>query len=199
MNRHERRANRAGKLITRILTCEEAANAIIAIERQPNAEHLLCIYRAVAERRLGYVIVPQGAEYKALPESALGRPLLFLVGDDLQEAKGPEGFDAITLRRVFDGAGHVVLNAADTNPAFYQLAVEFAVLGQKAVLIETRPDFQDDWLACVTQNAPEAGVTICSPNAPRNSRFPFHDRSIKWEMQPDIFGRGVQVRGKRKE
>lgn len=135
------------------------------------AGHLLPIYSAVRDGRLAFAMVPQGARFRGIPDAALGKPLLTLIGDDLDDAKGPGCFDHKTLRRLLEGAGAVVLNAADARSAYYESAVDAAILsGGKAVLIETRPERESEWLRAIGRWAPAAAIVIITPDAAKYQR-----------------------------
>jgi hypothetical protein len=125
--------------------------------------HLEQIYAAVRSGRLTFTLIPQGARYRGLPDSVTDRPLLFILGDDLDMSKGPRCFDVKTLKRVLGGAGGVIVHAAKAEPAHYAIAVDAAQRYSRAVVIECQPCTQSAWRAAVAKYAPGAGVLVITP------------------------------------
>jgi hypothetical protein len=129
--------------------------------------HLEAVFAAIRSGNLTFVIVPQGSRYRSLPDNVTNRPLLFVLGDDMDTSRGPGAFDTKTLRRAFSGASRVVVHAAKAEPAHYAAAVEAAQRHGKCVVVETQPAHESAWLAIAAKFAPGAGVLVITPQVAR--------------------------------
>ena len=135
------------------------------LAERPDAAHLAPPFAAVAEG-LGLAIAAQTAEPFRLPEN---RPVVLVVGDDLDTSLGPDGFHKPSLRRVLRRAAGVAVMAGAPRPEPYALAAEAALtFGATMVLIECREITEGDWNAFVATAAPRVPRLIVTP-------FPEHE------------------------
>jgi hypothetical protein len=130
-------------------------------------QHLEAVFAAIRAGRLTFVVVPQGSRYRSLPDNATNRPLLLVLGDDMDTSRGPGAFDTKTLRRALGSAGHVTVYAAGAEARHYATAVAAAQRHGKAVIVECQPHTESAWLAAAGRFAPGAGVLAITPNSAR--------------------------------
>ncbi len=131
------------------------------------APHYARLLDAAREYGVGLAFLPRGGRYRALPEALLGRPVVFVVADDYGGERGsigPSGFDNKTLKRVLGGARAILLHAAAAEPWQYGAAAHAAMLSAgKAIIIETQPEHETEWLKVVSQHAPDAAILVITP------------------------------------
>ena len=127
-------------------------------------EHFRPILRALRDKGCALAIAPQGHRPFALPRDR--GPVICIVGDDLHQALGPAGFHRLSLRRVLAGSVALIIVSGEPDPTAYALAATSAAglcplgLGSNAVLIETRPEREGEWLAFATKHRPDLLVTL---------------------------------------
>jgi hypothetical protein len=130
-------------------------------------EHLRPILLAVREKEGAFAFIPQGHWPFALPRDR--KPVICIVGDDLHEAFGPAGFHRRSLRRVLAGSVALAIVSSGPDPMPYALTATSATelcplgLGWNAVLIETRPEREGEWLAFAKKYRPDLEVFRCRP------------------------------------
>lgn len=93
------------------------------------------------------------------------KPLLVLLGDDLDTAKGPGAFDAPSVRRALSTAAGIVMVSSASSAQVYSAAIAMARTGnrrgQHAVLIETQPEAEEEWLYLLrVHRRPSADVLL---------------------------------------
>ncbi len=122
------------------------------------APHYAPILVAVRDAGLAFAIVPQGQIRFRIP---VGRPAIVVIGDDLDQARGPGAFHTKSLTRFLRTcrAASIVASGAQREP--YAAAAEAAIRSrQNTVVIETLPRFEQDWFDLVQRCAPSAPITI---------------------------------------
>jgi hypothetical protein len=146
-----------------------AAFLDLAITTGP--EHFRPILRVLRDKGCALAIAPQGRRPFALPRDRqrpdrVRGPVICIVGDDLHQALGPAGFHRPSLRRVLAGSVALIIVSGEPDPTAYALAATSAAglcplgLGWNAVLIETRPERESEWLAFASKHRPDLLVTL---------------------------------------
>ena len=127
-----------------------------AVDHAP--EHLRAIYRAVRDHGVSFGVVTQRAGRFAFPSD---KPVVTLLGDDLDEALGPPAFHRKSVRRFVASCEAAVIISCDPQPWFYTAATSVAVLKRRNVLIvETRSEVEADWVDLVRSIAPDIRMLI---------------------------------------
>ena len=129
------------------------------------ASHFRPVYEAVRDSGLAYTMILPGQRQHRRPKKLQGRPLLLIIGDDLELAEGPTAFNEKTLKWGLRGAASIIIHAAAPKAAHYAGAVEAALRFQKSVIIETRPSHEIEWLKFVGRHAPKTPHLIITPNS----------------------------------
>jgi hypothetical protein len=113
----------------------------MAMERTP---HLAEPLKAVLDHGCRFVVVSQGPRGFRVHD---GPPAIVILGDDLNEALGPGGFNAKAVNRYLASCGGVVIVACEAMPCLYEAAAGYAVDKQENVaIIETQPHRIDEWV-----------------------------------------------------
>ena len=130
-------------------------------------DHLRPIYEAVRAGRCNFGFVPQlGGEF-AFP---CNKPVFALVGDDFDEALGPDAFDIDSLGGFIAGCVGAAIVAGAPPPALYAGLVVMAMsLGRNVVLVETRPEHEADWANLIQTVHPGLPTMISSPRSPSSA------------------------------
>jgi len=137
-----------------------------------NSEHLTPVMDAIKNDGMAFLLLPRGAGATQIPKPVKRRPRLFIIGDDFLTAEGPKGFSAKSLKGVLRGVKRIIIHAAKTTPKEYGMAVEATLAGMPAVIIETQPSHETEWLAYVTKKAPRAKVLMVTPNTANYAHQP---------------------------
>jgi hypothetical protein len=131
----------------------------------PHTKHLAPIYVGMRDHRLLQSMILRGAKLRSIPKRYKRCPHVFVIGDDLLDAKGPKAFHKGSLLRVFNGAGLIFLHCAKAQPEHYEEAVAAAIKTGRSVIIESQPTHEKEWLAFVLKYAPMTKFRFCTPNA----------------------------------
>ena len=116
---------------------------------------------AVADEGCTYAIVLQGEGPSTVPG---GAPVILRVGDDMHVSRGPAGFDRGSLKQFLRRArAAVIVSSAATVEAYAAAAGVAAVERCDVMLIETRPEHEEEWAAFVVKHAPAVRVLISTP------------------------------------
>ncbi len=125
-----------------------------------NARHLVPIWRAVAEANVAFVTVMQDEGRWVVPE---GRPVVLIVGDDLDTAKGSRAFSGRSLRAFLPRCGAIAFVGSAALPTVYEQAARMARDGHTVAIIESQPEHEEAWLDLVDRIAPTAKLLVCRP------------------------------------
>lgn len=130
-----------------------------AIQHGP--EHLRSIMEAARDHGVGICIVShQGAERFNPPRK---RPNIVIVGDDLLEAKGPDGFHRKSLVRFIKRAsGAVIVSCAPLPAAYRAAATNAALFRQDILIVETRLRFEPAWKTFIELHHPGIALLLCT-------------------------------------
>jgi hypothetical protein len=140
------------------LSCQRAAlSATIAAA----PDHLRPLFHAVRDEGCDVAWIFQGAPATRLPKT--GRPLIAVVGDDLDRALGPEGFHRPTLRRLVREASVAsIVSSGPVVDAYERPATNAVLLRENVIIVETRPEQELAWANFVRDARPEMGLLLCS-------------------------------------
>jgi len=126
--------------------------------------HLRPILAAIRDHGAIFGVIPQSRKAFKVPAHT-GRPVIVIIGDDLHEALGPQGFHTKSLRRAISGACGLVIVSSGAEVAPYAGAAALAALtGGKTAIVETQPEWELAWLEFARRHAPDAPVLISTPN-----------------------------------
>jgi hypothetical protein len=126
--------------------------------------HLLPIMIAVRDYDIAFAEILQDDGPVSF---SFEKPTIILLGDDLEEAKGPSAFHDESVRAVLGKVSRVIIVACDAQTRFYTLAAIRAALDRQHVLIiETRPQHEADWCALIQNHRPGLPIVLCSIPTP---------------------------------
>lgn len=124
------------------------------------ARHLVPIWRAVAEADVTFATVFQNEGRFTVP---VGRPVVLIMGDDLDTAMGPRAFSERSLRGFLPRCGAVAIVTSAASPEVYANAARMAVDGHTVAIIESQPDHEEAWTELVEEVVPDAKLLVCRP------------------------------------
>jgi hypothetical protein len=118
------------------------------------APHLRPIVQAVRDHGADMMFVSQAdGTFRTL--AGRKRPVIFMIGDDFDEAKGPAGFHLPSVRRAIRSARcFAVVSSAPQADAYAAMAIAAAGTRRNTLIIETRPEQEIPWLALIQKLAP---------------------------------------------
>jgi hypothetical protein len=126
--------------------------------------HLLPIMIAVRDYGIAFAQILQDGGPVSF---SFDKPTIILLGDDLEEAKGPSAFHDESVRAVLGNVSRVIIVACDAQPRFYALAATRAAMDRQHVLIiETRPQHEGDWCALIQNIGTGLPIVLCSIPTP---------------------------------
>jgi hypothetical protein len=129
-----------------------------AIDNSP--AHLRPIMIAVRDCGVSLCLVPQG---KLRFDPPSNRPAIVLIGDDMHDAKGPNGFHRRSLVRFARRcSGAVIVACSPLVEAYASAAATAAGLRLNVLLVETRPQFEADWKAAIEAANPDIAFIIAT-------------------------------------
>ena len=115
--------------------------------RAIGGDHLLPIMTAVRDYCIAFAQILQDDDPVSF---SFDKPTIILLGDDLDEAKGPSAFHEETVRAVLDNVSRVIIVACDVQPRFYALAaMRAAIFREHVLIIETLPQHEADWCTLI--------------------------------------------------
>lgn len=118
------------------------------------APHLRPIVQAVRDHGVDMMFVPQGRGAFRIP-AGRKQPVIFMIGDDFDCARGPDGFHLPSIRRSIRSARcFAVISSAPQLDAYSAMAVASAGTRGNTMIIETRPEQEIPWLALIQKLAP---------------------------------------------
>ncbi|MCJ2065187.1 hypothetical protein MKK63_21075 [Methylobacterium sp. J-088] len=123
-------------------------------------DHLRPILLVVRDSGCAWMNIPQQIGRFEIPK---GRPLVSIIGDDLDTAMGPAGFHRKSIRRLLAASRFISIVAAEPQVLAYATpALAAAGLGVNGTIIETRPEFELQWHALAKAEAPKAQMILVS-------------------------------------
>ena len=122
--------------------------------------HLLPIMIAVQDYGIAFSQIRHDC---GLVSFSFDKPTIILLGNDLEEAKGPSAVHEEMVRAVLDKVSRVIIVAGDAQPRFYALAATRAAIFREHVLIiETHPQHEGDWCALIQHRRIGLPIVLCS-------------------------------------
>lgn len=121
--------------------------------------HLKPIMLAVRNFGCAWVTVSQKVGRFEAPK---GRATIAVIGDDLHVAMGPAGFHRKSIRRLIAASKMVSVVAAEPKVLAYAAPAGTGCLGLNATIIETRPEFEMQWIGLVQAENPNAQLIVVS-------------------------------------
>jgi len=122
--------------------------------------HLKPIMLAVRDHGCAWVTVHQKVGRFELPK---GKPLISIIGDDLHVAMGPAGFHRKSVRRLLAASKFISIVAGEPKVLAYATPALGAIgMGVNGTIIETRPEFEMQWIGLAQAEAPKAQLIIVS-------------------------------------
>ena len=125
--------------------------------------HLAPLLAGVRGGVINLALIHRKSPVAVYGASPAPRPMVMLVGDDLDGSHGPEGFDHSDLIAAAKAASHVVVYSGAADPELYQLFVAAATLGRLVLVVETRTAHHEKWKRFLGRYAPRAALLDISP------------------------------------
>lgn len=121
--------------------------------------HLRPVLHAVRDHQVGLLFVGQQSGVFRLPVDRK-RPAIIIIGDDFEQAVGPDNFHLPSIRRAVR-ASHcfAVISSAPPVDLYQAMSTAAAVTRRNAMIIETRPEQEIQWVSLIQRLAP--GRQIC--------------------------------------
>lgn len=123
------------------------------------APHLRPVLLAVRDHRVGMLFVGQGAGPFAFPAKP-ARPAVVLVGDDMEQSVGPEGFHMPSIRRMIRACCAFTVISSEPTPEIYAVGASPAIIGKNVAIIETRLAHEFQWVALIQKLAPGRPILL---------------------------------------
>lgn len=124
--------------------------------------HLRSLLVAVRDFQVAFMFIPQNFDTFRIPARA-DRPSIVLIGDDMDTARGPDGFHMPSLRRIIRGcSAFAVISAAPPTDLYAAMAATTATKRKSTLLIETRPEQEIQWLALIQKLAPGRPIVLAT-------------------------------------
>ena len=131
---------------------------LTAVIRSGYAPHLRPIVEACRDFGCAWASVPQRAGPFRIPSD---RPAIVVIGDDTEQPLGPAGFHQKSVRQFAARCGLAVVVSCEPLFACYAAAATCVVLHRRdALLIESQPQFESDWIALVQAANPDIGLIV---------------------------------------
>lgn len=131
-----------------------------ALEFSPS--YLKPIIESVRDHRVGMLFVGQTGKPFRAPIAAR-QPQIIIVGDDFDEAVGPEAFHMPSVRRAIRACEAFAVVSSGPQPVVYASIAATAAFARKNVmLIETRPEQEIPWLAIIQKLAPRRHIWLAT-------------------------------------
>lgn len=116
--------------------------------------HLRPIIEAIRDHDVGFMFVGQSRAPFRLPLGGK-RTAITIIGDDFDEAFGPEGFHMPSVRRMIRASHSFAVVACEPlEPIYDSIAFAASTTRRHALLIETRPEQEHAWVELVRKLAP---------------------------------------------
>lgn len=136
-----------------------ATTARLDVALEACAPHLYPVLLAVRDHHVGMLFVGQDAGVFSIPKKH-ARPAVVLIGDDMEESIGPEGFHMPSMRRMIRACSAFTVVSSAPTPEIYALGTAPAVGGKNAAIIETRLAHEFQWVALIQKLAPGRPILL---------------------------------------
>ena len=122
--------------------------------------HLRPIVQAVRDHGVDMMFAPQDAGAFRIPAGRTN-PVIFMIGDDFDQALGPEGFHLPSIRRAIRAcSAFAVISSAPQADAYTTMAITAAATRRNTMIVETRPEQEIPWLALIQKLAPKRFIWL---------------------------------------
>jgi hypothetical protein len=123
--------------------------------------HLQAILGVVRDLGVGMLFAGQGADAFRIPRETPRRPAIVMIGDDMEQSRGPDGFHLPSVRRAIRACSDFAVITAAPDPDVYaQIAIAAALGRTNAMLVETRIEHEFAWVALIRKLAPHRPLTV---------------------------------------
>ena len=115
--------------------------------------HLRPVIAAVRDCGIGMLFVAQHPSSFRIPR-AKKRPGVYIIGDDFDQAIGPDGFHPPSLRRAIRQCAAFGVVAGAATAELYGSLAAVAVRGGQVMIVETQPTQEIPWVELIQKLAP---------------------------------------------
>lgn len=129
--------------------------------------HYEPIVRAVRECGIVAGFIQRHTILEQEPPHVRGKNRLYIIGDDLATAEGPEAFHTPTIKWVLKDASSVILHLCAAEPLHYGLAAAAALMHKKVILVETQISEESNWKNTIDLSAPTANTFVIQSGSER--------------------------------
>lgn len=122
------------------------------------AEHMAPLYSGAAMGLFRLEHITQETGPHGRPKDWGGDRWVLIIGDDPGEglSKGPAAFDSLSIKKHMKAATGVITVSCEPMAEAYALAAMEAAEGGRAILIETLPAHEIQWIELLHRHAPHA-------------------------------------------
>lgn len=136
------------------------ASLTAAMEKSP--PHLRVILETVRDLGTAFLFVPQGPEAFRIPDEPR-KPAIVLLGDDLEDCHGPDGFHMPSIRRAIRAcSSFAIVSSAPQADAYEAIAQMAAATRRNVMLVETRLAQELAWLSLIQKLAPKRPILLAT-------------------------------------
>lgn len=122
--------------------------------------HLQPIVQAIRDHGVDMLFASQDAGAFRVP-AGRNRPVIFMIGDDFDQALGPGGFHLPSVRRAIRAcSAFAVISSAPQADAYATMAITAAATRRNTMIVETRPEQEIPWLALIQKLAPKRFIWL---------------------------------------
>jgi hypothetical protein len=119
------------------------------------------VWAAVRNTGVVFTVIDQNADpFDCVARS--GRPSITLVCDDIDKSCGPSGFHQPSLESEIRRTHGVIVVSCAPLPEFYSIGAYIARMGLNALIIDTRPAHEIQWVEFVRSARPGLPILIGS-------------------------------------
>lgn len=122
--------------------------------------HLRPVLKAVRDHQVGLLFVGQQSGVFRLPADRK-RPAIIIIGDDFDQAVGPEQFHLPSIRRAVRAShAFAVISSAPPVDLYEAMSLAAAATRRNVVIIETRPEQEIQWVSLLQRLAPKRPICL---------------------------------------
>ena len=136
-----------------------ATTARLDAALEASEPHLRPVLLAVRDHRVGMLFVGQGAGAFSIPSNA-ARPAVVMIGDDMEQSVGPQGFHMPSIRRAIRACSSFTVVTSVPTAEIYAAGTLGAVAGRNVMIIETRLAHEFQWVALIQKLAPGRPILL---------------------------------------
>jgi hypothetical protein len=122
--------------------------------------HLRPVLQAVRDHQVGLLFIGQQSSPFRLPADRK-RPAIIIIGDDLEQAVGPEQFHLPSIRRAVRAShSFAVISSAPPADLYQAMSTTAAVTRRNVMIVETRPEQEIQWVSLIQRLAPRQPICL---------------------------------------